>query len=60
MYDNKEQFDLTEIKGKYTYTGNQSNLGKFKDESKGDPINEFIGLKSKMYNIKFNDMNIER
>ena len=60
MYENKEYFDLTDIKGKYNYTGNKGILGKFKDESKGDPINEFIGLRSKMYSIKFDDMGKEK
>ena len=27
-------------------------IGKFKDEASGDPITEFVGLKSKMYSYK--------
>ena len=34
---------------------NQKVVGKFKDETQGIPISEFIGLRSKMYSTKLDD-----
>ena len=51
MYDNKEWFDLSDIPGKFCDNANKKVLGKFKDETAGIPIKEFIGLRSKMYSI---------
>ena len=36
-------------------TQNKAVLGKFKDETAGVPIEEFIGLRSKCYSIKVKD-----
>ncbi len=52
MYDNKEWFDLSDIPGQFHDNANKKVLGKFKDETAGIPIKEFIGLRSKMYSIK--------
>ena len=38
---------------------NKKIIGKFKDEIEGEPIKEFIGLRSKMYSIKL-DNDIEK
>jgi len=59
MYNNKEKFDLSEIideklKKFKDYT-NKKILGKFKPEYANNIIEEFIGLRSKMYSLKFND-----
>jgi hypothetical protein len=54
-YDNKERFDM----GDYDFTDeyrkcdktNAKVVGKMKDETKGTPIVEFVGLRSKCYSI---------
>ena len=51
IYDNKEMFDLSDMKGKFNDNTNKKVIGKFKDETAGIPIKEFIGLRSKMYSI---------
>ena len=56
MYDNKEQFDLSDMKlEQFKNVENKKVVGKFKDETQGIPICEFIGLRSKMYSIKLDD-----
>ena len=56
MYDNKEQFDLSDMKlEQFKNAENKKVVGKFKDETQGIPICEFIGLRSKMYSIKLDD-----
>jgi len=56
MFDNKEQFDLSDIKlEQFKNSENKKVVGKFKDETQGIPICEFIGLRSKMYSIKLDD-----
>ena len=56
MSDNKEQFDLSDIKlEQFKNSENRKVVGKFKDETQGIPICEFIGLRSKMYSIKLDD-----
>ena len=34
---------------------NKKIIGKFKDETAGDPVREFVGLRAKMYSIKLED-----
>ena len=56
MYDNKDLFDSSDMKGTMEYSGfndtaNKKVIGKFKDETSGLPIKEFIGLRSKMYSV---------
>ena len=56
MHDNKEFFDFSDMKGTKEYSGfndniNKKVIGKFKDETSGLPIKEFIGLRSKMYSV---------
>ena len=56
MYDNKEQFDLSDMKlEQFKNSENKKVVGEFKDETQGSPICEFIGLRSKMYSIKLDD-----
>ena len=56
MSDNKEQFDLSDMKlEQFKNSDNKKVVGKFKDETQGIPICEFIGLRSKMYSIKLDD-----
>jgi len=59
LYNNKEKFDLSEItddRFKKFYDGmNKKIIGKFKPEYVNNIIEEFIGLRSKMYSLKFND-----
>ena len=56
MYDNKEYFDLSDMKIKKFKDGkNKKVIGKFKDETAGVLIREFIGLRSKMYSIKLDN-----
>ena len=56
MLDNNEQFDLSDMKQEqFKNLENKKVVGKFKDETQGIPICEFIGLRSKMYSIKLDD-----
>ena len=56
MFDNKEQFDLSDLKlEQFQNFENKKVVGKFKDETQGIPICEFVGLRSKMYSIKLDD-----
>ena len=55
MYDNKEMFDLSDVKGKHSDNENKKVIGKFKPEYVNSTIREFIGLRSKMYSIKLDD-----
>ena len=56
MFDNKDQFDLSDMKlQQFKDSENQKVVAKFKDETQGTPICEFIGLRSKMYSIKLDD-----
>jgi hypothetical protein len=57
MYNNKEMFDLSDITSdrfKQYYDGsNKKVIGKFKPEYVNCIIEDFIGLRSKMYSLKF-------
>ena len=56
MYNNKEHFDLSDMHLKqFKNSENKKVVGKFKDETQGIPICEFIGSRSKMYSIKLDD-----
>ena len=50
---NKEMFDFSyyQLKSKYYDNSNKLVFGKMKDETGGDAIQEFVGLKQKMYSI---------
>jgi hypothetical protein len=58
MKEDKELFDMSG----YNMDGyrscdntNKKVIGKFKDETDGEPIHEFCGLRSKMYSIKLDN-----
>jgi hypothetical protein len=55
--ENKNYFDLSNYpKDHFCFDGsNKAVIGKFKDETDGKPITNFIGLRSKMYSIKLDD-----
>ena len=54
FYKDKERFDNSDYpkSSEFFFEENKKVIGKFKDESAGDPITEFVGLKSKMYSYK--------
>jgi hypothetical protein len=55
MYDNKEFFDLSDMKGEFNDNTNKKVIGKMKMEYPDNVVREFIGLKSKMYSVKLDD-----
>ena len=54
LYKDKDLFDNSDYpkSSKFFFAENKKVIGKFKDEAAGDPIIEFVGLKSKMYSYK--------
>ena len=54
FYKDKERFDNSDYpkSSEFFFAENKKVIGKFKDEAAGDPITEFVGLKSKMYSYK--------
>ena len=54
FYKDKALFDNSDYpeSSKFYYSDNKKVIGKFKDEAAGEPITEFVGLKSKMYSYK--------
>ena len=44
----------------YYDVGNKEKLGKMKDEFNGNKIDEFVGLKSKMYSLISNNMEMDK
>ena len=58
FFKDKDKFDNSDYPeySPYYYKLNKKVIGKFKDEAAGIPINEFVGLRSKMYSyIKDNN-----
>jgi hypothetical protein len=55
MYNNRKKFDLSNFKPSSPYycTDNKKCLGTFKKEHPNDMISEFVGLRAKMYSLKF-------
>jgi hypothetical protein len=49
MKENRELFDLSDMPGDMYDKTNKKVIGKMKDEAKGIPITEFIGLRAKCY-----------
>lgn len=52
MSEMREHFDLHDMPEQFRDATNKKVIGKFKDETSGSPIMEFVGLRSKMYSIK--------
>ena len=54
LYHDKDLFDNSDYgePSKFFFKNNKKVTGKFKDEAAGNPIIEFVGLKSKMYSYK--------
>ena len=52
-YSDKHLFDFSEypVNSRFYDASNKKVLGKMKDEFKGVPVSEFIGLKSEMYSL---------
>ena len=58
FWQNKDKFDNSDynIESPFYNVDNKKVIGKFKDESAGIPITEFVGLRSKMYSyVKDNE-----
>ena len=53
FYSDKHLFDFSEypVNSRFYDASNKKVLGKMKDEFKGVPVSEFIGLKSEMYSL---------
>ena len=64
VYNDKDLFALSEINyprfEKYKDNINKKVIGKFKLEHANDLIDEFIGLRSKMYSLQFEDRKTEK
>ena len=57
FFADRELFDNSDYPSdsKFYFPENKKVIGKFKDETAGVPIKEFIGLKSKMYSISLDN-----
>ena len=57
FFKHKHLFDFSNYPrdSKYFDEANKSVIGKTKDESEGKIIDDFVGLKSKMYSMKYID-----
>ena len=57
FFADRERFDNSDYPSdsKFYFAENKKVIGKFKDETAGVPIKEFIGLKSKMYSISLDN-----
>ena len=62
MYEDKELFDLSNYPADSPFHDptNQKVLGKMKDETASVPIEEFVGLRAKMYSIKTDSFQTKR
>ena len=54
MWEQKDLYDFADYPTTHVYHDKMNNkvIGKFKDETKGDPIVEFVGLRPKMYSYQ--------
>jgi len=57
LYADKDLFDYSDYpeKSEYFNETNKKVIGKFKCESRGNPIEEFVGLRPKMYSLAYDD-----
>ena len=62
MRNSIDYFDFSDYPKSHTLHSerNKKVLGKMKDETNGEPILEFVGLRSKMYSIVCNNIDIKR
>jgi hypothetical protein len=62
FYNDKDKFDNSDYSrdNKFYFGENKKVIGKMKDECAGKPIQEFIGLKSKMYCVKVENKEIKK
>lgn len=53
FYNDKQLFDFSDYPKESCFKSDENKkiIGKFKDETKGVPIREFIGLRSKLYSV---------
>ena len=58
----KQMFDFSNysIKSKYYDNSNKLNIGKMKDETGGDAIEEYVGLKPKMYSFLVDNIKVQK
>ena len=58
LFEDKDLFDNSDYPStsKYYFADNKKVIGKMKDETSGNPIREFIGLRSKMYSYVTEDI----
>ena len=61
MLEFRDFFDLSDYapESHFYDPTNKKVIGKFKDETKGDPILEFIGLRPKMYSFQTVKMDVD-
>ena len=54
FYDDKHLFDFSRYKKESSFYDDESKkvIGKMKDELNGEIIEEFVGLRAKMYSVK--------
>ena len=58
LFQDKKLFDYSNYpkNSEFFFYENKTVIGKMKDEAAGIPIKEFIGLRSKMYSYKINNV----
>ena len=62
LYDYKHLFDFSgyNVNSKYYNQENKKVIGKMKDELNGAPMQEFVGLRAKLYAYKYEDQQIKK
>ena len=53
-------FSNYSTKSKYYDNSNKLNIGKMKDETGGDAIEEYVGLKPKMYSFLVDNIKVQK
>ena len=58
LFQDKKLFDNSDSpkNSEFFFDENKKVIGKMKDEAAGTPIKEFIGLRSKIYSYKINNV----
>ena len=60
FFDNEDEFDLSEMTGKFKSDKNKNVLGKFKSEVGSNIITEFVALNPKSYSYKYCNKEIKK